>query len=70
MSIDIDELIETVDKAEACVDMAIQELLQALETDGAHHKQYYIEEALGHLCGDEWVDTEKSKRRWVDGIPS
>jgi len=68
--VDIDALIKTAEEAEACVNRAIRELLHALETDGAHHKQYYIEEALRHLCGDTWVDAEKLKRQWIDGAPS
>lgn len=52
------------------LDDAIEQLLRALMTDGSHHKQYDIEQALRLICGNDWVDREKSKRQWIDGIPS
>jgi hypothetical protein len=49
---------------------SIIQLLQGLTTDGAHHKQYYLEQALRALCKDEYVDETKRALQWQDGIPS
>lgn len=52
------------EKAQALIEQTIYALL----TDGAHHKQYHIEQALLLLCGsskaNEWLD----KFKWTRGI--
>jgi len=51
-------------------DEAVKELLMGLTTDGAHHKQYYLEQAFRALCESEYVDSAKREFQWQDGIPS
>ena len=51
-------------------DEAVKELILGLTTDGAHHKQYYLESALRALVEDEWVDNAKAEFQWEEGIPS
>ena len=45
-------------------------IFDGLMTDGAHHKQYYLEEALRALCGNKEVDYKKEEMQWEDGIPA
>lgn len=45
----IGELVKRLDK------VAVK-LLNALEADGAHHKQYFIEQALEELMGSDFVN--------------
>jgi hypothetical protein len=52
------------------IDNAVKNMILALTTDGAHHKQYYIEQAFRSLCTDEYVDEAKNEFQWEDGIPS
>jgi len=56
------QLSESLDKAVAC-------LLNGLNTDGAHHKQYEMEAALRLICGDKWTDQAQAEFQWEDGIP-
>lgn len=51
-------------------DEAVVELLMGLNTDGAHHKQYYLERAFRALCEDGYVDEAKEKFGWLDGTPA
>ena len=44
-------------------------LIDGLITDGAHHKQYYLERVFRSLFKGEYVDQEKEKFQWEDGIP-
>jgi len=48
---------------------AIELLKDALYTDGGHHKQYYIEQALITLTSEEYVKKEKEECEWEEGIP-
>lgn len=43
------------------------ELIDGLTIDGAHHKQYALEQALKMLVPDEFADT-KASWGWDDGI--
>ena len=52
------------------LDAAVEELIHALTTDGAHHKQYDIEQALRLICGDDWTNRAKTSFRWKEGVPS
>ena len=45
-------------------------LLMGLTTDGAHHKQYYLEQALRALVEPEWIEKAHEKFQWEKGIPS
>ena len=50
-------------------------LINGLSIDGAHHKQYDLEQALIALRGQEWVDKKKvdlakEDYYWDEGIPS
>lgn len=44
------------------IEEAVIHLINGLTTDGAHHKQWDMEQALIALKGKEWVNTN----RWVD----
>lgn len=45
-------------------------LLKGLHVDGAHHKQYYLEEVLKRIIGGEEVKKLKSSlnSNWAEGI--
>lgn len=45
-------------------------LLNGLTTDGAHHKQYYLEQALSELVEPEWIEKAREEFQWEKGIPS
>lgn len=51
-------------------DYIVEALLMGLTTDGAHHKQYQLEQALRRLCSDEWVNKMKQELQWEEGIPA
>lgn len=51
-------------------DEVVKELILGLITDGAHHKQYYLESAFRALCEEEYVEKTKKEFQWEDGIPS
>lgn len=51
-------------------DEAVKLLIEGLITDGAHHKQYFLEMALRALCEDGYVDKAKTEFEWQDGIPA
>lgn len=49
-------------------------LVNGLLVDGAHHKQYNLEQALLILCGETWVNNKKRELAsgnyyWEEGIP-
>lgn len=44
------------------IDEAITHILNGLTTDGAHHKQHDLEQALIALKGIDWVESQM----WVD----
>jgi len=52
------------------LDLVTTELLNGLITDGGHHKQWHLENALKILPGSEFYDEAKDEFRWEDGIPS
>jgi len=58
------------DKKHDSRDEVVKLIIKGLITDGAHHKQYYLEEAFRALCEDEYVDEAKRKFEWQNGIPS
>lgn len=45
-------------------------LKTGLHTDGAHHKQYYLEKALRYLVGKEDLEAIREDEGWDDGIPA
>lgn len=51
-------------------DQAVVQLIMGLTTDGAHHKQYYLEAAFRALCTAEYVEKTKDKFQWAEGMPS
>ena len=51
-------------------DKAASILLEGLMTDGGHHKQYYMEQALRALLGDTFVDRSKARLQWEEGLRS
>lgn len=54
----------------AHLDKITAALLHGLTTDGAHHKQYALEEALRLLTGDEFAEKAYREFQWERGIPS
>jgi predicted transcriptional regulator len=57
------------------IEAITQHILNALLTDGAHHKQYDLELALRDLHGEEWVAEKKKELAsedyyWEEGIPA
>ena len=52
------------------LDKIVHTLIEGLLTDGGHHKQFYLEEALRLFCCESWVDEANSELEWEDGIPS
>jgi len=51
-------------------DEVVKHLLNGLITDGAHHKQWELEQAFRALCTDDYVDKAKQEFQWEDGIPA
>lgn len=45
-----------------------REILCGLTTDGAQHKQYFMEQALVNLYGQEFVSEAKIEFDWIKGI--
>ena len=45
-------------------------LINGLITDGAHHKQWYLERALQLLAGDDFYKDAETEFEWEEGIPS
>lgn len=52
------------------LDNVVRELLMGLTTDGAHHKQYYLNKALERLVDAEWVTQARAEFGWDNGIPA
>lgn len=44
--------------------------MEALVTDGAHHKQYYLEEILTLIHGKEQFEKLRNEVQWESGIPA
>jgi len=44
-------------------------LIEGLTTDGAHHKQYYLEFALLELVGTEMLEELRREHNWEEGVP-
>ena len=47
----------------------VELLLTGLNTDGAHHTQYYLEKALRLLTNDAYVDRQIIENGFESGIP-
>lgn len=45
----------------------IDTILEALTTDGAHHKQWFLEEILRTVAKEQFNDI-KDKYNWEEGI--
>lgn len=41
---------------------------EGLQTDGAHHKQWYLEQILKRVLGPEKYETLKDSYDWEEGI--
>jgi hypothetical protein len=52
------------------LDDAVKALIMGLTTDGAHHKQYYLEQALLALTEEAWLEHARTEFQWEKGIPS
>jgi len=61
---------KTIELNQDDLDRVVSSLIMGLTTDGAHHKQYYLEAALEELCKKEFFDKSKKEFKWDDGIPS
>ena len=46
------------------------EIIIGLGADGAHHKQYHLENALRHMWGDNLYEQAKQESDSIEGIPS
>jgi hypothetical protein len=44
-------------------------VIEGLMTDGAHHKQYYLEAILGVILDHEEFEETKKEFEWEPGIP-
>ena len=51
------------------LDKALVVLIEGLQTDGAHHKQWAMEQALAFICGDDWLEKAREEFQWEEGIP-
>lgn len=45
-------------------------ILEALQIDGASHKQYFLEKIFRFICEDSYVDEAKEEFQWDDGTPA
>jgi hypothetical protein len=50
--------------------LVINELIAGLTTDGAHHKQYHMEQALKLLTDEIEFSDIKGREHWEEGIPN
>lgn len=64
-----DAAIERAEKSEQNVHQAFLILKEGLQTDGAHHKQWHMEEALRSLGYGEVVEASRDVV-WDKGIPA
>ena len=59
---------------ETQIQRAVQFASQGLATDGAHHKQYYLEQVLVVLKGSDWLErtffdwVQQDGSGWVRGV--
>jgi hypothetical protein len=51
------------------VDQIVSRVLDGLTTDGGHHKQHYLEDALKLLVGESRFFQLKNELGWEDGRP-
>jgi hypothetical protein len=49
-------------------DKVVEFLILGLTTDGAHHKQWALEQAFLALCEDDYVEQSKKEFEWEEGI--
>lgn len=54
--------MDKIDLIEVCI--------EALTTDGGHHKQWYLEQILLTLVGKVEWDELKRRHDWEKGIPA
>lgn len=47
----------------------VDTIVEALTTDGGHHKQWYLEEILKTIVGNEEFSKLKKHLEWEGGIP-
>lgn len=52
------------------IEQAVKEILDGLTTDGAHHKQYALEQALLLLTTPAFVQQQRDAYGWEEGIPA
>lgn len=50
------------------MDEVIKSIIEALMTDGAHHKQYFLERIFRQLCEDDYVNKAKTEFQWDEGV--
>jgi len=46
----------------------LQMVIEGLEEDGGHHKQYFLEKILKELVGQEEFNMAKNDLEWESGI--
>lgn len=64
----LNKLYLEVSELRKALDPVTKALLHGLITDGAHHKQWALEQAFRALCMDDYVDQAKAEFQWEDGI--
>jgi len=50
------------------LDETVKIILEGLITDGAHHKQWYLEQVLQSLVEPEYYETCRKEFEWDEGI--
>lgn len=50
------------------LDNVVVELLLGLQVDGAHRKQWHMEQALEVLAGEQWLARAKAEFQWDEGV--
>jgi hypothetical protein len=50
------------------MDEVVKLIIEGLITDGAHHKQWYLEQIFKAICEDEYVETTRKEFTWEEGI--
>ena len=51
----------------ACLGRVHDLALDALHTDGAHHKQWYLEQIFSNVCKE--LNLGEGEASWEEGIP-
>jgi len=51
------------------LDKALVILIEGLMVNGAHYKQYAMEQALAFICGDDWLEKAREEFQWEEGMP-